>query len=167
MGYFQLHLLIFLFSFVNARDNANIPALDNSRAVTDSFKLTFNRVGYGPNMYELQPAFRVRNNLFCFTNEEAWVFDKKVKPTIDTLYSGFFRATSIDSINSILLYLRKGKINVSKRYTDGATDYMEIVTQKKKYSFQMDNTSDTTAQKIIDILNSYITNENMRIRLMK
>ena len=86
---------------------------------------------------------------------------------MDTLYAGFFRTSSIDSINSILLSLKKDKINVYKHYTDGAIDYLEIETKNRKYSFKMDNTTDTTAEKIINILNSYIPDETMRIRLMK
>ena len=167
MRYFQLYLFAFLFSFLNAADKVNTPAQTNSRGASDSFKLTFNRVGLGQNMYELQPAFRVRNDSFCFTNEEAWVFDKKIKPAMDTLYSGFFRTTSIDSINSILLGLRTDKIDVYKHYTGGAIDFLEIANLKKKYSFKMDNTSDTTAQKIINILNTYVPDKTMRIRLMK
>lgn len=154
-------------SFVITKNKHNTIIVANLNATTDSFKLTFNRVGLGPNMDELQPAFRVRNNSFLFTNEEAWIFDKNVKPAMDTLFSGFFRTSSIDSINSILLSLKKDKIDVYKHYTGGAIDYLEIVTQKRNYSFKMDNTSDTTAEKIIEILNSYIPDKTMRIRLMK
>jgi hypothetical protein len=167
MRYFQLYLFTFLLSFVITKENRKAVGIENVKVITDSFQLTFNRVGLGPNMDELQPAFRVRNNSFFFTHEEAWIFDKKVKPAMDTLYAGFFRTSSIDSINSILLSLKKDKINVYKHYIDGAIDYLEIETKNRKYSFKMDNTTDTTAEKIINILNSYIPDETMRIRLMK
>jgi hypothetical protein len=167
MKYFQLYFFTFLFSFVIPKDNRDAIATENLKTTNAFFKLTYNRVGLGPNMYELQPAFRVKNNSFIFTHEEAWVFNKKIKPAMDTLYSGLFRTSSIDSISSILLRLKKDKIDVYKHYTDGAIDFLEIEIQKKKYSFKMDNTSDTTAEKIIAILNCYIPVETMRLRLMK
>jgi hypothetical protein len=141
--------------------------LNEGAGVKRWFRLTFNRVGLGPNMYELQPAFRVTNGSYCFTSEEAWVFNRKRGPFKDTLYSGAFRKTSIDSIVSILSSLRNEKVDVYKlRFTDGAIDYIEIAIPGRKYEFKMNNTSDTTAQKIVRILNSYIPDSTVAIKLM-
>ena len=76
--------------------------------------------------------------------------------------------SSEDSVMQILSKLKTNKINVSRHFlTGGCLDVLSISRGAARYSFEMFNTSDSTAQLIVNILNNYIPADKKKIHLMK
>ena len=136
----------------------NFP-LKETLVPTQNFELAYSRVGYGVNMYDLQPVFSIKAGAYLFTYEEAWLFDGKRIPYADTISSGPFLRCSIDSILNILSGLQKKKIEVSNyHYTDGDSEFLTILANKEKYSFVMNNAVDSSFNKIMSIIKGYMRN---------
>jgi hypothetical protein len=116
-------------------------------------------VGFGSNMFEMEPVFKVDGTKFIYTSEEVWISPGQKKIEKDTLLIGEFRTSSIDSISNFINRLQDNAIHKANvRVMSGSACYIEISNDLKKISFQLHNTSDTTADKIVTILNSYIPN---------
>jgi hypothetical protein len=132
--------------------------------IDSSFKLSYISVGLGGNMYEMQPMFRVKGSQFIYTLEEAWQFKnvKKAKP--DTLYVGNLRTSSIDSILSIATEIKGDSVyKLNAGVMSGGIIYLDILSNQRKLNFELDNSYDLTAKKIVDILNSYIPDKYRKL----
>ena len=49
------------------------------------FRLHFMTVGFGSNMFEMEPVFKVEGTKFIYTSEEVWILPKQKKIQRDTL----------------------------------------------------------------------------------
>ncbi len=132
----------------------------------EDFKLSYISVGLGSNMFTMQPAFRVTGKKFIYTSEQAWIFKNKEIAKPDTLQLGNFRSSSIDSILSLVKEIKDSVIyKFNSNVMSGGIHYIDISSNKIKIRFELDNSSDPIAQKIVDILNSYILNPKKKLWL--
>ena len=127
------------------------------RRIDSSFNLSYISVGFGSNMWDKQPMFRVKGAQFIYTLEDAWESKnfKKAKP--DTLVIGNLRESSIDSILSITKEIKGDSVyKLNAGIMSGGIIYLDIISNQRKLNFRLDNSYDLTATKIVDILNAYI-----------
>ena len=130
----------------------------------NSFTLSYISVGLGSNMREMQPMFRVKGSQFIYTLEEAWQFKDSEKAKPDTLVSGNLRASSIDSILNIATEIKGDSVYKSNAgVMSGGIIYLDIVSRRRKLNFDLHNSFDLTAKKIVEILNSYIPDKYQKL----
>jgi len=143
--------IIFFISFtVKGQSPGSSPPVDTS------FYLLFNVVGFGSNRFDMQPVFRVKEGRFFYTSEDAWYIPGK-RINRDTLLTGFFRKTSIDSLLTLLSFQADSVIyKANIHIISGAACHITISTDTRKYVFTLHNETDPVAKKIAAILNSYI-----------
>ncbi len=149
-------LLISFLGFNSASPNFD-PVLKTSSQCDSSFKLSYVLIGFGSNMFSMEPVFRVNGTKFIYTSEEVWTIPNFEKQKPDTLLTGDFRTSSIDSIAALVNPIQDTLIYKSNPHImSGGEANIEVCTETKKVTFQLFNASDTTAKKIVTILNSYI-----------
>lgn len=159
LSFYFIGFLAFISSFANNRFASN----SSLKSVVDTtFKLTSVTIGFGPNQDDVQPVFKVTGTNFLYTSEDVWLSADEKDARRDTLLKGSFRRSSIDSIMTVIENLSDTLIFKS-RFTDGAMHDMTISKGAKKITFQLWNVSDTSVEKIVSILNTYITNERQKL----
>lgn len=107
-------------------------------------------------MFDMEPVFKVDKTKFIYTFEDVWIQPGQTKIKKDTLLIGGFRLSSIDSINNLINQLKDSVIYNVGNYLSGSAACIEISNDKKKIKFDLHNASDSTADKIVAILNTYI-----------
>ena len=133
-----------------------------------NFKLSYISVGLGSNMFTKQPAFRVNRLDYIYTLEDGWQWKNVEREKPDTLCSGTFRKSSVDSILNLITKIKDSVIyKTNAGIMSGGIDYIDISSDQINLQFKLHNASDSTAQKIIDILNTYIPEKFSKIRLFK
>lgn len=121
------------------------------------FYLQFVTVGFGSNMFKMQPVFEVKGTKFIYTSEEVWVHPGQANVRKKTLLTGSFRTSSMDSISDLIRAIKDSSIHKVNMYVmSGSAAYITIEDGSKKIGFNLHNTSDTTADRIVSILNTYI-----------
>ncbi len=104
-------------------------------------------------MWELQPVFRVQGFQFIYTLEEAWQFKNTKRAKPDTLFMGNLRASSIDSILNITTEIKGDSVyKLNAGIMSGEIIYLDIASNQRKLNFRLDNSYDSTAKKIVEIL---------------
>lgn len=132
--------------------------------IDTAFTLSYISIGLGSNMWEMQPMFRVRGSQFVYTLEEAWQYKDSEKPKADTLLIGNFRASSIDSILNISSEIKGDSVyRLNGGVISGGIIKLYFSANRRKLSFDLHNANDTTAQKIVDILNGYIPDKYRKL----
>lgn len=155
----------FLLSFTNETSDSLEP-LTNS--INLNFKLHYMQVGFGSNMSDMQPIFKVDGVNFIYTSGEVWLWPGQTELERDTLLRGNFRTSSIDSILNFISQVQDTLTRKSNPYVmSGSASFIEISTGLKKISFHLHNSSDTTAEKIVSLLNSHIPKEYQKLYINK
>ena len=132
------------------------------------FKLTYLSIGFGSNMFKMQPVFRIEESRFVYTSEEVWKLPTQKKLQKDTLLTGNIRVSSIDSILNIIKDISDTLIyKTNAHIMSGGMDDINISNNLKKVRFQLHNASDVRAKKIADILNSYIPSNMEKLYLFE
>jgi hypothetical protein len=122
-----------------------------------NFKLHFMTVGFGSNMFEMEPVFKIDGTKFTYTSEEVWILPGQTKIKKDTFLIGSFRTSSMDSISKLISKVRDSAIyRTNIHIMSGSAAYITIEDDLRKVKFTLHNASDTTADKIVAILNTYI-----------
>jgi hypothetical protein len=137
--------------------------------VTDpaNFSLEYYTTGFGQNTDYMQPVFKVKGTKFVYTYEEMWGDPAQKKIRRDTLLLGNFRISSIDSISSLIGEIKDSLIHKTNIHSlGGSEEDIEILTGEKKIRFQLFNATDTTATKIIMILDAYMSGPEEVIKAM-
>lgn len=121
------------------------------------FKLDFVTVGFGSNQFEMQPVFRVDGTRFIYTSEIVWIREGEKNVPKDTLLTGDFRTSSIDSISGFIdsfsdTVIYKADIGIMS----GSASYIKVADSCNNIRFELHNRTDTTADKIVAVLNTYI-----------
>lgn len=133
--------------------------------VTRKFRLQYVRVGFGSNMFEMQPVFNVDETKFVYTSEVVWV-NPKQKNVQDTLLIGIFRISSMDSISNLIRGIKDSRIyRTNIHILSGSASYITVQDDVKKIMFDLHNASDTTAARIIAILNTYIPDHLQKLHI--
>lgn len=137
MKFFIAIFLMTSFYFYYSNNIGNSMLISEVKGA-DTFKLTFKTVGFGSNILKMQPVFRVIDNKFIYTSEQAWTFKNEKPEKPDTLNSGNFRNSSIDSILSVVEELKDSVVNKIGSYTlSGCDNYIKMSTQSSKVTFRL------------------------------
>jgi hypothetical protein len=162
----QLTLSIALLVF--CMSNTLVPLKKAGGANAGNFHLRFVTIGFGSNMFRMQPVFNVDGQKFVYTSEQVWISPGEDKIERDTLLTGSFRTSSIDSISALVREIRDSVIRKADTHViSGSAASIEIETDVKKIKFDLHNTSDSTAEKITAILNTYIPQPLQRLYVSK
>lgn len=156
----------------------------NSFAQTNNFELTYGAYSLMPLSNEIwYPLIKIKNDSLWYTYEQItskyseiekygennekrdtiWIYDKLTR-------SVKFRRSSADSIVQIIQsippekYLEKSEVFISNPYyiiIDGGIDIFNIKYGKgKKLKYELANTFDSTAQRIVNVINFYLPDEH-------
>lgn len=131
----------------------------------DTFKLSYSYSGLGSGIGSMQPTFRVTGKNFVYTSEQNSYYGEADKKT-ENICKGLLRTSSIDSILNIVKDIKDTlvyKTNVG--VMSGGIHNISVKYEKINMTFRLHNASDSTAQKIIDILNSNIPADKQRLWL--
>ncbi len=130
-----------------------------------SFNLTYLYAGLGSGMGTIQPVFRVKGPQFVYTLEQNSFYGKKtVKP--DTIHTGKFSHQSIKMILDIIKPIEDTLIyKLNPNVMSGGIHEIGITNDSKKLTFRLHNAPDSTAKKIVDILNVYIPDGERKLWL--
>lgn len=132
------------------------------------FKLSFVTVGFGSNMFEMEPVFVVNGTKFTYTSEEVWAWPGQKEFRRDTLLTGNFRVSSIDSILNMVADIKDSVVyRTNIRIRSGSAGYIDITDDKRTIKFQLHNASHPVADKIVEILSSYIPEELDRLYIIQ
>lgn len=106
-------------------------------------------------MGSMQPTIRISNQQFVYTYEQnSYYGEKTEKP--DSICIRPFLQTSIDSILEILRPLKDSTITrINPCVMSGGVQYLTASNGQDTVHFSLHNTADTTALKIMKILNHY------------
>ena len=157
-----MKLLIFFIglTFISQNEFAQQAGTENELL----FTLSYISIGLGSNMFEMQPMFRVKGNQFVYTSEQAWVSKDSGKPEVDTLLVGTFRTSSIDSIVHISREIKGDSVYKSNPgVMNGGIIDLSFSTEGRKLSFDLFNANDETAEKIVNILNTYVPDKYRKL----
>jgi hypothetical protein len=160
MKFLSLYMALFISStFVYSQKTID--------ATADSvFTLCYQSVGLGSNKYRMRPVFKVIGTRFIYTSEQLWQFNNVNKAKPDTLQMGDVSISSIDSILTIAKEIKGDSVyGLNPWILSGAIVYLNITSPLLKLKFKLDNSFDETAKKIVDILNTYITNKYRKLVL--
>lgn len=163
MKLFSLGLVMFALCSVSTNADINTCTFIQNASDSDhNFNLRYIFIGFGSNMFEMQPGFTVSGRKFLYTSEEVWG-NPDEKRQVDTLTIGCLRKSSIDSIIELVNPIQDTLIRTSSRVMGGGIAELNISYKVKKLRFSLFNTGDTTASKIAAILNTYISNDNQKL----
>ncbi|RYZ82984.1 MAG: hypothetical protein EOP06_20745 [Proteobacteria bacterium] len=122
----------------------------------EHFHLTYSTIGFGSNFFSQQPFFRVSKGKFIYSMEDAWVHPDEPVRKPDTLVEGSVRQSSIDSFRTIISGIHDSTIYKSSRMLSGTRVEIRIEVDNQRVGFTLWNESDSRAEEIVMILNSYI-----------
>lgn len=148
-------LLLIILTAISYHNNPSSRVQESPTANSD-FKLHYMKVGLGNNMFRLQPVFVVENKEFVYTMEQVWAHPDQTDIFKDTLAMGKLRDTSIDSIINIVYNTKDSSISKSERFSSGSITYISIEAGNKKLKIDLFNASDSTAEKILKIIDTYM-----------
>lgn len=131
----------------------------------ESFKLYYSYSGLGSGMGSMQPKFIVNGREFVYTKEQNSYFGKpSMKP--DSVCKGTLRTTSIDSILNVVKDINDTLIyKTNTGIMSGGIHDISVKFGKINLTFRLHNATDSSAQKIVDILNSNISESKEKLWL--
>jgi hypothetical protein len=137
----------------------------SSDPAKDPLRIGYISAGLGSGMGLIQPTFEVNGSKFIYTFEQnSYYGEPHLEP--DTLCIGTFRQSSIDSILNIAATIDDTLVyRTNIHIMSGGIVYVWIKTGDINLTFQMHNAFDTTAQKIVDVLNTNIPTPHPKLRL--
>lgn len=130
---------------------------DSLNSKYNAFNLWYSYSGLGSNYGSLQPVFRVKGPHYVYSFEQnstlIGIYDKKPKYH----FSGELRLASIDSILDLVKNLKDTIVDKWDSYImSGGVHSIKVEFNEINVEFHLRNAHDSTAQKIVDILNSNI-----------
>lgn len=123
--------------------------------INTAFSLHYLSAGLGSGMGSMQPTIHIVNQRFVYTWEQNSYYGEKTKKP-DTVCILPFRQSSIDSILEILKPLKDTTISrINPCIMSGGVQYLTIGNGPDTVHFRLHNSADTTALKIMALLNQY------------
>jgi hypothetical protein len=129
-----------------------------AQTANDRLVVRYTVAGLGSNTNKEAPDFQLRGHSFVLyhMSPSGFVASNTVR-SVQKVLSGQFRKASVDSIVSILTALKPRKVFRSNHcIMSGVIYYLDLQINKRKWSFEMVNTLDYNAVKIIRIINRYL-----------
>lgn len=120
------------------------------------FYLYYAFAGLGSNMGRFEPTLRAKGTSFIYTYEQNSYYGKK-NNRIDTICIGKFRQSSVDSIINLVKNLNDTTIyRTNPGIMSGGIHFLTVVAGRDSTKFELGNTFDYTALKIVNIINTYL-----------
>ena len=136
---------------------SGIENIELNETLNKEFRLSYTSVGLGSNFTSMQPVFTVKGNRFIYTSEQTSFYEGRERKKPDTLLTGNFRTSSADSILDLVDKMTEPVVNkTNPGIMSGGIHYIHVSKEDIEIEFRLHNTSDKTAQRIVDILNNYI-----------
>lgn len=130
------------------------------------FHLCYTSVGMGSNFTSMQPVFNANGNKFIYTSEQTSYYNGMEKKTPETILTGKFRKSSIDSILDLIHEIKDSLVFRNNTHiSSGGIQYIVITKDKINLEFELWNETDPIAEKIVAILNNYIPDEKGKLFL--
>lgn len=130
-----------------------------------NFELYYSYAGLGSGMGSMQPTFRIAKNEYIYTFDQNSFYTKPDRQP-ETKCKGKLRESSIDSIINLVKEIKDSLIyKTNSGIMSGGIHKLSVTYGKRKLTFQLHNAYDSTAQKILDILNSNIPDDKERLWL--
>jgi hypothetical protein len=137
--------------------NNNRNATSNSQ--NGSFFLAYTFDGLGSNTGNKQPSITITGTKLIYTYEQKNFYGQESK-NIDTALILAMRITSIDSIVNLIKDLGDTTIFESNpNIMSGGVHFLTITLGKDTVRYELMNTFDRGALKIMDIINPYLTRD--------
>lgn len=155
-------LLVFIVYGCNAGEKLNEKDSINRY---DNFTLSYKAAALGSGMGSMQPTLNIVGTAYNYTFEQNSSYGEPTKrPELEA--RGKIRASSIDSIIDIIQPIGTKEIyKTNPNILSGTIINIDIKYNELDINFKLHNASDTTAQKIIDILNSNFSSDSQKLKL--
>jgi hypothetical protein len=128
----------------------------NGSAKYRTFKLYYSYSGLGSGMGSMQPTFRVTGKNYVYKSEQNSYYEKPNKKPM-SICEGILRTSSIDSILNIVKDIKDTLVyKTNAGIMSGGIHNISVQYERIDLTFQLHNASDSSAEKIVDILNSNI-----------
>lgn len=128
----------------------------SKRSFSDNFYLWYDVAGLGSNLGNFYPVIKIKNGVLLYTEEQNSYYVEK-DSTIDTICLVKIRQSSIDSIKELVRGLKDTSIYAANTCVmSGVIHFMTIASGRDTTKFELDNTFDYTALKVVAILNTYL-----------
>jgi hypothetical protein len=151
--------IVLIIAFFSIAKVVHTQTSDSKTAKTQQTYIFYAYSGLGSNMGKFAPTLRIKGTKFKYTYEQNSYWGKKSK-RVDKISSGNFRQGAIDSILALVQDLKDTFIFKSNPcIMSGGIHYLLITDGRDTTEFEMGNTFDFTALKIINIINEYLPND--------
>ncbi|MDZ4752036.1 MAG: hypothetical protein SGI87_10505 [Flavobacteriales bacterium] len=132
----------------------------------DTFRLWYSYAGLGSGYGTMQPTFRVIGTDFIYTFEQNSSFTGQFDRKSEIVCKGKLRTSSIDSITTLLKDIKDTLVyKTNTGIMSGGIHTISIASDTIHVTFQLHNASDSTARKIVDMLNSHIPKDKKKLWL--
>lgn len=124
---------------------------------TPEFYLYYSFAGLGSNMGKFEPVITIKGTNLVYTYQQNSFYTKR-NDRIDTICIKKIRQSSVDSILDLIKNIKDSTIHKTNFcIMSGGIHFMGVTDGRDTTHFQMHNTFDHTALKIVKILNQYLT----------
>lgn len=114
----------------------------------------------------MQPVFNVTGTDFIYTSEQTSFYEGTERQKPDTICTGKLRTSSIDSIIDLVDEIKDSLIyRTNIHIMSGGLHNIHISKNNIDVEFTLHNATDPIAQKIVDILNKYIPDNEKKLWL--
>lgn len=121
-----------------------------------NFYLSYAASGLGSNLGQMMPTFKLKETKFTYSYEQNSYFGKRDKKP-KRITKGTFKTSSIDSIiNIVALFKDTTIVNSNPCIMSGVIHFLTISNGVDTIRYELMNTFDWTALKVVDIINSYL-----------
>ncbi len=149
-------LLLFVLTILSSCDPSSNhqDQLKNLTPRHSTFYLSYALVGLGSNIGSMQPTIKVKGTQLLYTYEQNSYLGERTKKA-DTVLIQTFRTSSIDSIIDLVKDLGDTTIfNFNPLIMSGGIHLLTIAIDRDTIRYQLKNTFERTALKVMDIINS-------------
>ena len=146
-----------LTTLTTSNGQTNYNSHEAIKSQSSSFYLYFYFMGLGSNFGKMEPTFQVRGTKFSYSLEQNSIRsgEKPLKP--ERIRRGNFKTTSIDSILDLIKAFKDTTISESNPcIMSGGIFFLTITSGIDTVKYELDNTFDRTALKIVGIINTYL-----------
>lgn len=170
---FKLNIIIVLL-FINSCNSSpknvtSIKSNDSASSINskfDNFRLRYTYVGLGCNFGSMYPTFRVRGNNYVCSLEQNSTYNTKYDKKPKFICNGKLRVSSLDSIINIVKNINDTIVyQTNNSSMTGVTHYISVKFENKHINFHLHNGWDSSAQKIVNILNSNLPSNKRKLWL--
>lgn len=132
----------------------------------NNFRLRYTYVGLGCNFGSMYPTFRVRGINYVYSLEQNSIYNTKYNKKPKFICNGKLRVSSLDSIINIVKNIKDTIVyQTNNGSMTGVNHYISVKFEKKHINFHLHNDWDSSAQKIVKILNSNIPPKKRKLWL--